>query len=226
MLSCSNMFLPKQRQKWLLHCWSKQHKVCHCYNELCWLGIKLGCPWEWIFCSDDPNCAKWKCLAAQMTNMSHSGCYKWKLPAENLYPGFVQPLSFMSSQKIQEEKKPCCQYGIKPCLGNCFSCLTSFCLSWLCFLRKKQLMGMDACQQLQPWLCWLFHSLITWASAFNIIDESSDYALGAGLLPHPVMWTEGRLRRLQSVTVMTRPSQWCYNTGQAENSWLVCKLQS
>lgn len=32
------------------------------------------------------------------------GRYKWKLPAENLYPGFVQPLSFMSSQRIREEK--------------------------------------------------------------------------------------------------------------------------
>lgn len=105
MLSCCNMFLPKQHQRRLLHCWSKQHKVCHCYNELCWLGIKLSCPRERIFCSDDPNCAKWKCLAAQMTNMSHSGVYKWKPPAENLYPGFVQLLSFILSQWIREEKK-------------------------------------------------------------------------------------------------------------------------
>lgn len=220
------MFLPKQRQRWLLHCWSKQHKVCHCYNELCWLGIKLSCPWEQIFCSDDPNCAKWKCLAAQMTNMSHSGMLQmeaacWKSLSALCPTTFIHVIT-----KDPRGKKPCCQYGIKPCLGNCFSCLTSFCLSWLCFLRKNQLMGMDACQQLEPWLCWLFHSLITWASALNIIDESSDYALGAGLLPHPVMWTEGRLRRLQSVTVMTCPSQCCYNTGQAEDSWLVCKLQN
>lgn len=134
---------------------------------------------------------------------------------------FIRALSnlFHSCHHKGSERK------MPPCLGNCFSCLTSFCLSWLCFLRKNQLIGMDACQQLQPWLCSLFHSLITWV-AFNIIDESSDYALGAGLLPHPVMWTEGRLRRLQSLTVLTCPSQCCYNTGQAEYSWLVCKLQN
>lgn len=160
MLSCCNMFLPKQHQRWLLHCWSKQHKVCHCYNELCWLGIKLSCPWERIFCPDDPNCAKWKCLAAQMTNMSHSGMLQMEAACWKSLSGLC-PTSFIHLvTKDPRGKKTCCHYGLKPCLGSCFSCLTSFCLSWLCLLRKNQLMGMDACQQLQLWLRCLFHSLI------------------------------------------------------------------
>lgn len=221
MLSCCNMFLPKQHQRWLLHCWSKPHKVCHCYNELCWLSIKLSCPWERIFCSDDPNCAKWKCLAAQMTNMSHSGMLQMEAACWKSLSGLC-PTSFIHViTKDPRGKKPCCQES-NHALAIVIPVSHLFVWAYCVFL----LIGMDACQQLQPWLCSLFHSLITWVFAFNIIDESSDYALGAGLLPHPVMWTEGRLRRLQSATVMTCPSQCCYNTGQAEYSWLVCKLQN
>lgn len=94
MLSRCNMFLPKQCQGWLLHCWSKHHKVCHCYNEICWLGIKLSRPWERIFCSDDPNCAKWKCLAAQMTNMSHSGMLQMEAACWKSLSGLC-PTSFI-----------------------------------------------------------------------------------------------------------------------------------
>lgn len=152
MLSYCHMFLPKQCQGWLLHCWSKQHKVCHCYDELCWLGIKLSCPWERIFCSDDPNCAKWKCLAAQMTNMSHSGMLQMEAACWKSLSGLC-PTSFIHLVTEDPRGKKLSASAIVFPLSHLFV--------WAdCVFCGNQLMGMDACQQLQPWLCWLFHSLI------------------------------------------------------------------
>lgn len=218
MLSCCNMFPPKQRQRWLLHCWSKQHKVCHCYNELCWLGIKLSCQWERIFCSDDPNCAKWKCLAAQMTNMSHSGMLQMEAACWKSLSGLC-PTSFIHVIiKDPRGEKPCCQYGIKPCLCNCFSCLTSFCLSWLCFLRKKTVDG---------------NGHLSTAPAMVVLTVPLINYLGQHLQHY---WWELRLRPRGRATSSSchvdlrqtgkATASNCHDLSLTEDNWLVCKLQN